>query len=164
MTWHVRVIGKKSHPLFKLSLWKSHPLFKLSLWRLSPPILTSFNGIYKVRKFLLNLAPKSWKSALNAEGLRVTIVFPPIWWKYYSGSKLLMFCKIFIPIYSFDALLCQNWPFSPPLLQDINSIVANYVCGFFIPFNVKCVWYIHTIVLMLAMAPPFQNPMNYQWL
>jgi hypothetical protein len=24
------------------------------------------------------------------------------------------FCKIFIPSYVFDALFCQNWPFSPP--------------------------------------------------
>ncbi len=26
----------------------------------------------------------------------------------------IYFCKIFMPNYSFDALLCQNWPFSPP--------------------------------------------------
>jgi hypothetical protein len=26
----------------------------------------------------------------------------------------ISFCKIFIPSYGFDALLCQNWPFSPP--------------------------------------------------
>jgi len=35
------------------------------------------------------------------------------------GGKLvsvpvISFCKIFIPSYVFDALFCQNWPFSPP--------------------------------------------------
>jgi hypothetical protein len=35
-----------------------------------------------------------------------------------GGKKLvwipvISFCKIFIPSYMFDALLCQNWPFSP---------------------------------------------------
>jgi len=27
---------------------------------------------------------------------------------------VILFCKIFIPSYTFDALLCRNWPFSPP--------------------------------------------------
>ncbi len=27
---------------------------------------------------------------------------------------VISFCKIFIPSYGFDALLCRNWPFSPP--------------------------------------------------
>jgi len=26
---------------------------------------------------------------------------------------VISFCKIFIPSYAFDALSCQNWPFSP---------------------------------------------------
>jgi hypothetical protein len=26
-----------------------------------------------------------------------------------------LFCKIFIPSYTFDALLCQNWSFLPLL-------------------------------------------------
>ncbi len=30
------------------------------------------------------------------------------------GFQVIMFCKIFIPIYTFDALLCQNWSFLPP--------------------------------------------------
>jgi hypothetical protein len=30
------------------------------------------------------------------------------------GSQLVIsFCKIFIPSYAFDALVCRNWPFSP---------------------------------------------------
>ncbi len=27
---------------------------------------------------------------------------------------VISFCKIFIPSYAFDAILCWNWPFSPP--------------------------------------------------
>jgi hypothetical protein len=27
---------------------------------------------------------------------------------------VILFCKIFIPSYAFDALLCRNCPFSPP--------------------------------------------------
>ncbi len=27
---------------------------------------------------------------------------------------VISFCKIFIPSYGLDALLCPNWPFSPP--------------------------------------------------
>jgi hypothetical protein len=27
---------------------------------------------------------------------------------------VISFCKIFIPSYAFDALLCRNWLFSPP--------------------------------------------------
>jgi hypothetical protein len=28
--------------------------------------------------------------------------------------SVISFCKIFIPSYVSDALLCRNWPFSPP--------------------------------------------------
>jgi hypothetical protein len=31
-----------------------------------------------------------------------------------SFSLSYLFCKIFIPSYMFDALLCRNWQFSPP--------------------------------------------------
>jgi hypothetical protein len=27
---------------------------------------------------------------------------------------VISFCKIFIPSYTCDALLCRTWPFSPP--------------------------------------------------
>jgi hypothetical protein len=34
----------------------------------------------------------------------------------------ISFCKIFIPSYTFDALLlCQNWPFSPPESHDFTD-------------------------------------------
>jgi hypothetical protein len=42
----------------------------------------------------LNLAPK----------LMEKLVWVPV----------ILFCKIFVPSYAFDALLCQNWLFSPP--------------------------------------------------
>jgi hypothetical protein len=29
-------------------------------------------------------------------------------------SQFISFCKIVISSYPFDALLCRNWPFSPP--------------------------------------------------
>jgi hypothetical protein len=28
--------------------------------------------------------------------------------------SVILLCKIFIPSYTFDALLCRNWSFSPP--------------------------------------------------
>jgi hypothetical protein len=39
---------------------------------------------------------------------------------------IIWFCKVFIPSYGFDALICRNWLFSP-LLPDFtdNSIVCN---------------------------------------
>ncbi len=30
------------------------------------------------------------------------------------GGKTNLGCKILIPSYAFDALLCKNWPFWPP--------------------------------------------------
>ncbi len=57
------------------------------------------------------------------------------------GAKLvwvpfISFCKIFIPSYAFDALLCRNWPFSPPnsltlritliLYQPLISLQSKY--------------------------------------
>ncbi len=51
---------------------------------------------------------------------------------------VISFCKIFIPSYAFDALLCRNWPISPPnrltlqitLMYAINqSIVIMHAVG-----------------------------------
>jgi hypothetical protein len=36
------------------------------------------------------------------------------WWKKLVWVPVISFWKILIPSYMFDALLCQNWPFSPP--------------------------------------------------
>jgi hypothetical protein len=35
------------------------------------------------------------------------------------------FCKIFIPSYAFDALLCRNWPFSPPNRLTLRITLIN---------------------------------------
>jgi hypothetical protein len=37
---------------------------------------------------------------------------------------VISLCKIFIPSYTFDGLLCQNWLFLPPLIAGLydNSI------------------------------------------
>jgi hypothetical protein len=45
----------------------------------------------------------AWNSSLPPK-LVENLVWVPV----------ISFCKIFIPSYVFDALLCQNWPFSPP--------------------------------------------------
>ncbi len=69
---------------------------------------------------------KFWNSASNAQGLRVIIVvvhvgavklssLPKLVKKTsLSPSCFVLFCEIFIPNYTFDALLCWNWPFLPP--------------------------------------------------
>jgi hypothetical protein len=57
-TWQILELSIKSPCL--------HPLFH-------PPI-PSLCGIHKVMKFLLNLSIKCWKSAFNAQGLRLSVV------------------------------------------------------------------------------------------
>jgi hypothetical protein len=39
---------------------------------------------------------------------------PPKFVEKLVWLPVISFWKIFIPSYAFDALLCQNWPFSPP--------------------------------------------------
>jgi hypothetical protein len=45
---------------------------------------------------------------------------------------ILLLCKSFIFNYVFDALLCWNWPFSPPNRRTswINSIILIHFCFF----------------------------------
>jgi len=106
---------------------------------LSPPI-PSLSGISKVR----NLSMKCWNSAFNAQGSRVIIVVVRVGavriyvaavealtktkerqdeTQFKTRPKLVeklvwvpvtSFRKVFIPSYTFDALLSQNWPFLPP--------------------------------------------------
>jgi hypothetical protein len=115
-----------------LELSKSHPLFH----PLSPvlsPLVPSFSKICEVMK--------CWNSAFNAQGSKVIIVVVQVGAvKIYVAAvqglrkketqdetqfttklvekllwvPIISFCKIFIPSYVFDALLCRNWPFSPP--------------------------------------------------
>jgi len=39
---------------------------------------------------------------------------------------IILFCEIFIPSYTFDALLCQNWPFLPP--NQGGTLLINIIC------------------------------------
>jgi hypothetical protein len=85
---------------------------------------------------------KCSNSAFNAQGSRLTIVVVQVgagkiyvaavkalrkketqdetqFTTKFGGKELvrvpvISFCKIFISSYAFDALLCRNWPFSPP--------------------------------------------------
>ncbi len=40
-------------------------------------------------------------------------VYHQNWWKNYK-TIVFSLCKIFIPSYTFDVLLCRNWPFLSP--------------------------------------------------
>jgi hypothetical protein len=89
----------------------------------------------------LNLGMKCWNSASNAQGSWVIIVVVQVgvvkiyvaavqalrkrkhkmklslWPKLVEKLvwvPVIFFRKIFIPNYGYDALLCRNWPFSPP--------------------------------------------------
>ncbi len=101
-----------------------------------------FQWYLQSKEILLNLGMKCWNSPFNAQGLRVIIVVVQVGAvKIYvaaqcrrSGKRkhrmklslppklvgklvwvpVISFCKIFIPSYAFDALLCRNWPFLPP--------------------------------------------------
>jgi hypothetical protein len=100
-----------------------------------------FQWYLQSKEIWLNLGVKCWNSAFNAQGSRVIIVvvqggavkiyvaavqalrkrmhrmklsLPPNWVEKLVWVPVISFCKIFIPSYAFDALLCQNWPFSPP--------------------------------------------------
>jgi len=93
------------------------------------------------KEILLNLSMKCWNSTFNAQGLRIIIVVvqvgavkiyvtavkalmkkergdetqftTKIGGKTSLGPPLFRFVE-FILRYTFDALLCWNWPFSPP--------------------------------------------------
>ncbi len=45
---------------------------------------------------------------------RMKLNLPPKLVEKLVWVPVLSFCKIFIPSYTFDALLCRNWPISPP--------------------------------------------------
>jgi hypothetical protein len=96
----------------------------------SPPISSAFNPYP-----LFQWYSQSKEILLNM-GLRVIIVVVQVGAvKIYGAGKrncrmklslppklveklvwvpVISFCRIFIPSYTFDALLCQNWSFSPP--------------------------------------------------
>jgi hypothetical protein len=45
---------------------------------------------------------------------RMKLCLPPKLVEKLVWVPIISRCKIFIPSSAFDALLCQNWPFSPP--------------------------------------------------
>jgi len=72
------------HQVMMMAQWSSH-------WNGTGAVIGA--GSLKLMK--LNLPPKLVEKKL-------------VW------VSVISFCKIFIPSYTFDALLFQNWPFSPP--------------------------------------------------
>ncbi len=51
--------------------------------------------------------PGKWKQ-------RMKLSLPPKFVEKLICVLVISLCKIFIPSYAFDALLCRKWPFSPP--------------------------------------------------
>jgi hypothetical protein len=49
----------------------------------------------------------------------------PNLWEKLVWLPVISFCKIFIPSYAFDALLCRNWPFSPPNTDNSNRVLLS---------------------------------------
>ncbi len=104
--------------------------------------LSLFQWYLQSKEILLNLGMKWWNSAFNAQHSRVIIVvvqvgavkiyvtavqarsgkrkhrtklsLPPELVEKLVWVLVISFYKIFIPSSTFDALLCRNWPFSPP--------------------------------------------------
>jgi hypothetical protein len=52
--------------------------------------------------------------ALREKRTQMKLSLPPKYVEKLVWVPVISFCKIFIPNYAFDALLCRNWPFSPP--------------------------------------------------
>jgi hypothetical protein len=50
---------------------------------------------------------------------------------------VMSFCKIFIPSYTFDALLCRNWPFLPPPNR-VTLQITLLICLISEAFEFKC--------------------------
>jgi hypothetical protein len=51
-------------------------------------------------------AQERWKTRWNS-------VYHQNWRKKLVLVPVILLCKIFIPSYTFDSLLCRTWPFSP---------------------------------------------------
>jgi hypothetical protein len=133
---------------------KSHHLF-------DPPI-PSFSGFCKV---ILNLSTKCWNSTFNAQGSIVIIVVvhvgamkiyvaavevlrkkerqdetqftTKICGKSSLGSSYFVLYNFHSRLcYTFDALLCRNWPFSSPnrLTVPMTSLTFFVICSILNPF------------------------------
>jgi hypothetical protein len=42
------------------------------------------------------------------------------------GPSFFLLSEIFIPSYTFDALLCRNWPFSPPNRETLQITLLSF--------------------------------------
>ncbi len=57
---------------------------------------------------------QQWRrSEKRKDGMKLSLP-PKLVKKLVWVPPVISFCKIFIPSYGFDALLCRNWPFSAP--------------------------------------------------
>jgi len=128
-----------SFTFYSRVIWKVILCFYPQSPLISAPI-PLFQWYPQNNEILLNLGMKCWNSALNEQGSRLLIVVVQVGavkiyvaavrlsgkgkdrMKLSLPSKLvgklvwvpvISFCKIFIPTYKFDALLCRYWPFLP---------------------------------------------------
>jgi hypothetical protein len=115
-----------------------------SLWACFHPPYPLFPWYLQSKEFKKKSSMKCWNSAFNAQSLRVIIVvvqvgavkiyveavealrkkgktgwnmklsLPPKLVEKLVWVPVISFGIIFILSYVFDALLCWNWPFSPP--------------------------------------------------
>ncbi len=52
------------------------------------------------------------------------------WWKKLVWVPVISCCKNFIHSYTFDALLCRNWPLSPPNRLTLRIIIVSHIVCF----------------------------------
>ncbi len=107
------------------------------LWACFHPVSPLFQCYLQSKEILLNLSMKCSNSAFNAQGSKLIIISVQVGAvKIYVAAvdalrkqeredetqftekvvwvPVISLGSIFILNYMFDALLCQNWPFSPP--------------------------------------------------
>ncbi len=117
------------------------------------PLSPSFSDIHKFRKFYAQTQPfihtrlesnYSTCTSRSSENICVVAamqalreketedesnsVYDPNLVEKLVWLLVISFCKIFIPSYEFDALLCQNWPFSPPNIDNSNMVLLSNAC------------------------------------
>jgi hypothetical protein len=67
---------------------------------------------------------------------RMELSLPPKLVEKQVWVPVISFCKIFIPSYAFDALLCRNWPFSSPNRLTLQiTLLSNPHCGILVSFR-----------------------------
>jgi hypothetical protein len=61
---------------------------------------------------------------------------PPKLGEILVWVPVISFCKVFIPSYTFDALLRRNWPFSPPNRMTLQ--ITLLICVISEGLELKC--------------------------